>query len=79
MGVKSAALDAMIAELISAQNRSDVVSAVRALDRVLMSGFYTVPLFHPPDQWVARWTRIRRPELNSLSGYVPETWWYQAP
>ena len=79
MGAKSAALDAMIAALIRAQDRTDVVAAIRALDRVLMSGFYTVPLFHPPDQWIARWTRIRRPDATSLSGYVPETWWYQAP
>ena len=79
MGVKNPALDAMIAALLSAHDRVEVVAAVRALDRVLMSGFYTVPLFHPPEQWIARWTRIRRPEVNALSGYVPETWWYQAP
>jgi len=54
-----------------------VVAAVRSLDRVLMSGFYTVPLFHPPDQWFARWTRIRRPDVTSLTGPIPETWWRQ--
>ena len=75
MGVKSPAIDAMIAALLKAQDRAEVVAAVRALDRVLISGFYTVPLFHPPEQWVARWTTIERPEATSLSGYVPETWW----
>ena len=69
MGVKSPAIDAMIDALLKAQDRADVVAAVRALDRVLMSGFYTVPLFHPPDQWIARWTTIRRPDVTSLSGY----------
>jgi peptide/nickel transport system substrate-binding protein len=34
-----------------------------------------VPLFHLPDQWVARWTTIERPAVTSLSGYLPETWW----
>jgi peptide/nickel transport system substrate-binding protein len=77
MGVKSPALDAMIDALLKAQDRREVVAAVRALDRVLMSGFYTVPLFHPPDQWIARWTKIRRPETNARSGAVPEAWWYQ--
>ena len=45
----------MIAALIKAQDRAEVVAAVRALDRVLISGFYTVPLFHLPQHWIARW------------------------
>ena len=52
MGVKSPAIDAMIAALLGARERDDFVAAVRALDRILMSGFYVVPLFHLPDQWV---------------------------
>jgi peptide/nickel transport system substrate-binding protein len=75
MGVKSPAIDAMIDALLKSQDRADVVAAVRALDRALMSGFYTVPLFHPPDQWIARWTRVRHPEVTSRSGPIPETWW----
>jgi peptide/nickel transport system substrate-binding protein len=75
MGIKSAAVDAMIAALLQARARQDFVAAVRALDRILISGFYTIPLFHLPDQWLARWTRIRRPEATPLYGYLPETWW----
>jgi peptide/nickel transport system substrate-binding protein len=77
MGVKSPAIDAMIDALLKSQDRADVVAAVRALDRVLMSGFYTVPLFHPPDQWIARWTKVRHPDVTSVSGPIPETWWLQ--
>jgi peptide/nickel transport system substrate-binding protein len=75
MGVKSPAIDAMIAAMLRARERPDFVAAVRALDRVLMSGFYVVPLFHLPVQWVARWAAIQHPEKTSLSGYLPETWW----
>jgi len=75
MGVKSPAIDAMIAALVRAETRADVVAAVRALDRLLISGFYTVPLFHHSDDWVAHWTRIRHPATTSLSGFLPETWW----
>jgi peptide/nickel transport system substrate-binding protein len=77
MGVKSAAVDAMIAALLRARERSDFVAAIRALDRVLISGSYVVPLFYLPQQWVARWTPIRHPERTSLYGYLPETWWRQ--
>jgi peptide/nickel transport system substrate-binding protein len=75
MGVKSAAVDGMIAALLKAQMREDFVAAVRALDRVLISGFYVIPLFHLPEQWIARWARIGRPATTSLYGYLPETWW----
>ena len=75
MGVKSPAVDAMIAAMLKAEQRPEFVASVRALDRVLLSGFYVIPLFHLPDQWIARWTRIGRPAKTSLSGYLPETWW----
>jgi peptide/nickel transport system substrate-binding protein len=75
MGVKSKAVDAMIAALLAAIKRDDFVSAIRALDRVLLSGFYVIPLYYPPMQWVARWQRVRHPARTSLYGYLPETWW----
>lgn len=78
MGVKSPAADALIAAMLKARTREDFVAAVRALDRVLISGYYVVPLYHLPDQWVARWTRIAHPAATSLFGYLPETWWYQS-
>lgn len=79
MGIKSPAVDAMIAAMLSAQSREDFVSAVRALDRTLLSGFYVVPLFYLPNQWVARWAYIRHPNETSLFGYLPETWWRANP
>jgi len=79
MGVRSKALDAMIGALLAAESREDFIAAVRALDRVLMSGLFVVPLFHLPEQWVAHWAYIERPATTSLSGYLPETWWHQPP
>lgn len=75
MGVRSAAVDAMIAALLAARSRKAFVSAVRALDRVLISGRYVVPLYHLPEQWVARWRDVMHPKNTSLYGYLPETWW----
>jgi peptide/nickel transport system substrate-binding protein len=75
MGVKSPAIDALIAALLEARGHEDFVAAVRALDRVLMSGFYVVPLYHLPAQWVARWTTVTHPAQTALFGYLPETWW----
>jgi peptide/nickel transport system substrate-binding protein len=75
MGAKDPAIDAMIAALLEARNRTGFVSAVRALDRVLMSGFYAIPVLNAGDQWIARWNRIERPKATPLVGYLPEGWW----
>jgi peptide/nickel transport system substrate-binding protein len=77
MGVRSKAVDAMIRALLAAESHEDFVAAVRVLDRVLISGFYVVPLFHLPEQRVARWAHIERPTTTSLFGCLPETWWRQ--
>jgi peptide/nickel transport system substrate-binding protein len=75
MGAKDAAIDAMISELLRARDRAAFVSAVRALDRALMSGFYAIPVFNVAEQWIARWNRIERPGATALVGYLPESWW----
>jgi peptide/nickel transport system substrate-binding protein len=78
MGAKEPAIDALIAAILEARERPGFVSAVRALDRVLMSGFYAIPLFNVPEQWIARWNRVERPSATALTGYLPETWWRKA-
>ncbi|MCG6204303.1 extracellular solute-binding protein [Rhodopseudomonas sp. HC1] len=75
MGVKDPAIDALIATMVAARGRPDFVAAVRALDRVLTSGFYVIPLYNIQEQWIARWNRIERPDATAVTGYLPETWW----
>ena len=79
MGAKNPAIDAMIAAMLEARDRPDFVDAVRALDRVLMSGFYAIPVYNVQEQWIARWNRIERPVATALTGYLPETWWQRPP
>jgi peptide/nickel transport system substrate-binding protein len=74
-GVKSAAVDAMIEAMLKAEGQQSFVSAVRALDRVLLSGDYVIPLFHLPRQWIAHWRELKRPETTPLYGYQIDTWW----
>ena len=75
MGAKDPAIDAMIAKLLEARDHGPFVDAVHALDRVLIAGFYAIPIYHVQEQWLARWNRIERPAANALTGYLPETWW----
>lgn len=74
-GVKDPLADVAIAALLQARERDEFESAVRALDRVLLSGDYAIPLFHTRKQWVAYWKQLRYPATTSLYGYSIDTWW----
>lgn len=52
-GVASPAVDATLHALLAAREREDFVAAARTLDRLLLSGFYVVPLYYLPDTWLA--------------------------
>ena len=49
-GARSPAIDAMIAAMVAAKTHEEFVDAVRTYDRVLLSGFYIVPLFYAREQ-----------------------------
>ncbi len=75
VGVKSPAADAMISALLAAQTYEELTAAARALDRVLRSGAYVVPLFHLPTVWVAHHSHLKSPETVPYSGIDLDTWW----
>ncbi len=77
-GIKNPAVDVMIETLLKAESRDEFVSAVRALDRVLLSGDYVIPLFYLPRQWVAHWNDLKRPEKTPLYGYQIDNWWLES-
>ena len=75
VGAHSPAIDAMIDAIVGARTEEDFTAAVRAFDRILISGAYAVPLFHVSDDWVGRWNRVVPPKVNSLYGVEFDTWW----
>jgi peptide/nickel transport system substrate-binding protein len=79
-GVESPAVDAMIEALLAARSREDFVAAVRAYDRVLLSGFYVVPLFHASVLWVAAAATLVHPPVlptygTPIGSSTLDTWW----
>lgn len=76
-GAADPAIDAMISAMLNARSNEDFVASVRALDRVLISGYYYLPLYHLPYQWVARWSYIKHPYYTSLYGYRLPAWWHE--
>ena len=74
-GIADPAVDAAIAALLTAKGHEEFSVAVRALDRLLVSGFYIIPFYDAGGQWVARWNTIGRPEKQPLPGFEATTLW----
>jgi peptide/nickel transport system substrate-binding protein len=74
-GIKNPAVDAMIQAMLAARGAEEFRSAVRALDRVLRSGTYVIPLYHLPNVWVAHKSTLKGPEKTSNGGFDLDTYW----
>jgi microcin C transport system substrate-binding protein len=79
-GIKNPAVDALIDRIIFAKDRTELVAACKALDRVLLWNFYVVPQYGS-DSWnFARWDRFSHAEplpKYAISGF-PSVWWWDA-
>jgi microcin C transport system substrate-binding protein len=82
IGLKDPAVDALVERIVYAKSRKELVTACRALDRVLIAGAYVVPNFHIPYHRLAYWNRFERPEKLPLY-YQPNewllSWWAKQP
>jgi peptide/nickel transport system substrate-binding protein len=74
-GVADKDVDTLVDNILKARSQEDFTAAVRAHDRMLVSNFYVVPLYHVGAQWVARQKRIGRPGTVPLTGYALPSWW----
>lgn len=74
-GVADPAIDAAIDWMLAARETGDYVAAVRALDRLLISGHYIATTQYNPEQWMARWNYLQHPEKTPLYGYQLNSWW----
>ncbi len=78
MGVCDPVVDALVNLLITAQDRARLITVTRALDRVLLWGWYMVPQWHSQYFRVAYWNRFARPPMPIRSGLDFSTWWIDA-
>ncbi len=79
MGAASPAIDAMIDHMVAARTREDFITAVRALDRLLMAGRYVIPASFSPVSRLAHRATLKHPETVPIygdwPGFMPDTWW----
>jgi len=80
MGMNSPAAEAMIDALLNSESRDDFLAATHALDRVLTTGRYFIPIWHSPVSRIAHAKELRYPSALPIYGdwlgFQPDVWWY---
>ena len=83
-GIADPVIDALVETAIAAKNRRALTIACRALDRVVRSGRYWVPMWYNDTHRLAYWEVFGRPagypatypRYDRGDRAIPETWWY---
>lgn len=75
-GVKNPVVDAMIERVIASRSHTELVTASRALDRVLLWGYYGIDLGHTKGWNYAYWNRFGHPPKHPrFEPGFPHAWW----
>ena len=74
-GIKDPVVDSLVATLIAAPDRDSLITAARALDRVLLSGYYVIPHWHIRSFRVAYWNKFARPAIAPKYSLGFDGWW----
>ncbi|MCK5777277.1 MAG: ABC transporter substrate-binding protein [Rhodospirillales bacterium] len=74
-GIKSEVVDALIEKVISAPDREALITACRALDRVLQWHHLVIPHFHAGYDRIAYWDKFGQPKVTPTRGTQFLTWW----
>src|SRR6516164_6404890 len=78
-GMADPAIDSLIETIIAAPSRPALITACRALDRVIRSGRYWIPNWYKASHWIAYWDVFGRPPAQPrYFRAIPETWWYDS-
>ena len=81
MGMDSPAAEAMIDTILRSESRDDFVAATRALDRVLTTGRYVIPIYQFNTSRIAHRHELKYPEVIPIYGdwigWQPDVWWYE--
>lgn len=81
MGARSPAIDGLIEAILNSDSREGFISATRALDRVLTSGRYVIPVWHNPVSRLAHVKELKYPKkvpiYGDWIGFLPDVWWYE--
>ncbi len=75
IGISHPVVDALVEEMITAKDRQALITATRALDRVLLSGHYVIPHWGITAFRVAYWNNLKHPEKMPPYDLAMDAWW----
>jgi microcin C transport system substrate-binding protein len=75
IGIKNPAVDALIDKIVEAHDRKTLVTAVHALDRVLLWNHYVIPQWHVRNDRIAYWNKFGQPKITPKNGVALFSWW----
>lgn len=76
-GIKDPVIDQLIQRVATAESRTQLQTAGRALDRVLRAGHYWVPNWYKAAHTIAFWDKFNWPDKQPpFDTGVIDTWWY---
>lgn len=75
IGIQSKAIDSLIDNIIYSSKREDLITSVRALDRVLLNNYYLIPTFYISSYRLAYWDKFGQPKIAPKYGLGIYTWW----
>ncbi len=76
-GIADPVVDALIDKAIAAKSRAELVTAARAIDRVLRASHYWIPQWYKASHTIAYWNKFSRPAIKPpYDPGVIDTWWY---
>ncbi len=76
IGIKNPVADALIEKIIHAKDRGDLVTACRALDRVLLWGHYVIPHWNIGAYRITYWDKFGQPKITPKYGFdMTSLWW----
>jgi peptide/nickel transport system substrate-binding protein len=80
MGLDSPAAEAMITAMLNAPDKESFIAATQALDRILTTGRYVIPLWYSDVSRIAHVKQLHYPDRLPLygdwAGFQPDVWWY---
>lgn len=74
-GIEDENIDYLINLLNKTENESKRVAILRAMDRILLWGYYVVPHYYSQNFRLALYSHIKMPKIHPKYGINPYLWW----
>ena len=77
IGIKNKAVDNLINEIVISHNREDLITAVKALDRVMLHNYYLIPQWYNSSYRIAYWNKFIQPKVQAKYDIGMFTWFFK--